>query len=109
MPRVICKTEREARVVKVWRANGHTEGTICVYLSWARRFERDCSSEDGGSHRLTRAGVEAFASRYAQRRGIVPLDTARRARVGLRAWSRGLDRCGESVPEWALAPVAVEP
>lgn len=105
MPRLIIQCDRERRVIDVWRANGRREGTIHLYLSWARRFEE---AHPASSH-LTCAVVEAFAEQYALRRGIDLVNTVRSARVSLRAWSRALRRCGEPVPEWSSSPPRPEP
>ena len=104
MSRVAVQSDREARVVEVWRVNGRLESTIRVYLSWVRRFEQVYL----GSGQLTCATVEAFAAEYACQRGIVTVDAIRCARVALHAWSRGLQRCGESIPEWSSPPVTTE-
>ena len=108
MSGVITRSDRQARVVEVWRANGRREGTICQYLWWVQKFEQDEHSA-GPERQLTLSTVEVFAADYAQRRGIDRADAVRRARAALRAWSRGLERCGEQVPEWALCPPVCTP
>lgn len=104
MPRLTIQSDRERRVIEVWRANGRREGTIHHHLSWVRRFE---DAHSASAH-LTRAVVEAFAEQYALERGIDRVNTVRTARVSLRAWSRALRRCGEPVPEWSASPPSPE-
>jgi integrase/recombinase XerD len=104
MQQLIIQSDRERRVIDVWRANGRREGTIHLYLSWVRRFEE---ARPESSH-LTLAVAEEFAAQYALRRGIHRVNTVRAARVALRAWSRGLGRCGERVPEWSASPPCPE-
>lgn len=91
------------RVAKLWRVGGRKPGTINVYLLWVRRF-RGRVGVDADGPMLTRDQVDAFATRYAGRRGCAVDSTRHCARCALRAWSCALRSLGFAVPPWSNPP-----
>ena len=93
-----------AKVIRVWRSNGITWGTIRLYRRWVRRFREDCRQRgEVAEEELTREIVERWVSRCVRSRGTDPDITKRAVRTALWAWSWGLQACGYKVPPWVSA------
>jgi len=87
------------RVTRLWRAGGHTPGTIHQYLVWVRRFRARFGAACDSTG-LTRVRVDDFAAWYVGLRGCAPGTARASARSGLRAWSCALRSLGFVVPSW---------
>lgn len=96
------KRSRLNEVTHVWRKNRCiSEPVIAVYRQWIPRFVVYCSKEGlNWQTELTLAGVTRFAKSYARLRGADIEYASHGARVALHAWYDGLQRLGETLPEW---------
>ncbi len=97
---------RTTQVVRLWRENRCLRSsTIGVYLLWVHRFKAYCRTQDleEGSQ-LTLAGVDTFATWYANRRGVDRSLVFEGARSALRAWALALGVLGYPTPPWEPPP-----
>ncbi len=97
---------RTTQVVRLWRENRCLRSsTIGVYLLWVHRFKAYCRTQDleEGSQ-LTLAGVDTFATWYANRRGVDRSLVFEGARSALRAWALALGALGYPTPPWSPRP-----
>jgi integrase/recombinase XerD len=87
------------QVAALWKRSERTEGTIGVYLYWARRFDSHCQAKGIDTvASLTLKDVRRMMATYSQRRkgarlGRLPL-------VATRALGCALRALGYDVPEW---------
>ncbi len=94
---------RRAEVVRIWRENRCLRASsIRLYLRWVRRFKAYCRAQALEEvSQLTLAGVETFATWYAENRGIDRDLAFEGARSALRAWALALEVLGYAIPRWA--------
>jgi integrase/recombinase XerD len=107
-PRVLCRDDLERDVVRLWRNNRLSEGTIVGYLQWVRLFRTYCKRYDlDETSELTLNGAMRFADAYVGPRTNRPIDSSMRAfvRNALRAWAYALRFLRAPVPEWRPKPL----
>jgi site-specific recombinase XerD len=97
-------------VVRYWRANGLTSGSIAIYVRWVKRFYQSSNTVGSADACLTREKVVAFAKSYAMEAGTRTSVTS--ACVALHSWSLALSALGHAVPSWQTvcgAPQVLNP
>jgi site-specific recombinase XerD len=97
---------------QVWLENRCLRGiSMQVYARWVRRFQAYCRTQHlTVVSQLTLEGVGAFATWYAQDRGIDRARAFAGARTALHAWVLALEVLGEAVLPWTpMAPPTADP
>jgi len=96
---------------RIWRTADISAGTVCVYLSWVRRFYGYCRQHRlEATAQLTLAGAKHFGRSYygPRREGPVHPSSCLVAKNALHAWAFALGTMGVPVPEWNPARGRVE-
>ena len=100
---ILCRDDRERAVVRLWRRNHLSPGSMIAYLQWIRRFRTYCQRRDLDEvSQLTLKGVKRFTRAYVgpRTRGPVGPSSCFAARNALHAWACALQ---VSVPPWRAA------
>jgi integrase len=97
---------QRTQVVRIWRQNRCLRSsTIGVYGLWVQRFKTYCRARELDEvSQLTLAGVDTFATWYAQRQGIDRNLVFEGARSALRAYALALEVLGCATAPWEPGP-----
>jgi site-specific recombinase XerD len=109
---ILCRDDRERAVVRLWRRNHLSPGSMIAYLQWIRRFRTYCQRRDLDEvSQLTLKGVKRFTRAYVgpRTRGPVGPSSCFAARNALHAWACGLRALQVSVPPWRAARPPAKP
>jgi len=110
--RILCSDDRERAVVRLWRRNHLSPGSIVAYLQWIRRFRAYCQRRHlDEASQLTLKGVKQFTRAYVgpRTKGPVGPSSCFAARNALHAWACALPALRVPVPPWRAARPPAKP
>jgi site-specific recombinase XerD len=90
-------------VVRLWRSNGLSHGTLSIYLQWVHRFRSYCNQRAlDEMSQLTLKGAHFFAHAYRgpRKRGPSAAQSQHVARNALHAWAYALRSLKVPLPPW---------
>jgi len=99
----LYRDDREREVVRLWRGNRLSSGTLVIYLQWVHRFRTYCNQQGlDETSQLTLEGALQFTRAYAgPRKGRwLAVQTRHVARNALHAWACALRSLKVPVPPW---------
>ncbi len=102
-PNPLRRDDREREVVRLWRRNHLSPGTLVIYLHWVHRFRKYCRRRGRNeTAELTLDGALRFARAYRgpRKKGPVAVQSQFGARNALHAWACALRSLKLSVPPW---------
>ena len=102
-PNPLCRDDREREVVRLWRRNHLSPGTLVIYLHWVHRFRKYCRQRGRNeTAELTLDGALRFARAYRgpRKKGPVAVQSQFGARNALHAWACALRSLKLPVPPW---------
>lgn len=106
--------DREQAVVRLWKENRISPGSIVIYLQWVRRFRAYCQRRRlEETSQLAPEGLRRFLHAYVgpRRNGPVAPPTCHVAQNALHAWAWALRALRVPIPEWRAprAPAKLAP
>ncbi len=91
--KLLCLDDREREVVRLWRRNHLSRGTLVIYLQWVHRFRNYCNQRGlDETTELSLDGALRFARAYRgpRKKGPVAVQSQFGARNALHAWACAL-------------------
>ena len=102
-PNPLCRDDREREVLRLWRGNHLSPGTLVIYLHWVHRFRKYCRQRGRNEiAELTRDGALRFARAYRgpRKQGTLAVQSQFGAHNALHAWACALRSLKVPVPPW---------